>query len=72
MNLAQAKNEDEQYPIEKEIAKITGGVAVIHVGAATETEMKEKLDRWMIVFRLLRQLLQRVYSRFRHSVAANI
>jgi len=45
MNLAQAKNEDEQYPIEKRIAKITGGVAVIHVGAATETEMKEKLDR---------------------------
>jgi len=45
MNLAQAKNEDEKYPIEKRIAKITGGVAVIHVGAATETEMKEKLDR---------------------------
>jgi len=46
MNLAQAKNEDERAPIEKRIAKITGGVAVIQVGAATETEMKEKLDRF--------------------------
>lgn len=46
MNLAEAKNEDEKAPIEKRIAKITGGVAVIQVGAATETEMKEKLDRF--------------------------
>lgn len=46
MNLAQAKDEDEKFPIEKRIAKITNGVAVIKVGAATETEMKEKLDRF--------------------------
>ena len=46
MNLAQAKNEDEKAPIEKRIAKLTGSVAVIEVGAATETEMKEKLDRF--------------------------
>lgn len=46
MNLAQAKNEDEKAPIEKRIAKLKGGVAVIQVGAATETEMKEKLDRF--------------------------
>lgn len=46
MNLAQAKNEDERYPIEKRIARLTGGVAVIQVGAATETEMKERLDRY--------------------------
>jgi len=46
MNLVQAKNEDEKYPIEKRIAKLKGGVAVIQVGAATETEMKEKLDRF--------------------------
>jgi chaperonin GroEL len=46
MNLAQAKNEDEKAPIEKRIARLTGGVAVIQVGAATETEMKEKLDRF--------------------------
>lgn len=46
MNLAQAKNENERAPIEKRIAKLKGGVAVIQVGAATETEMKEKLDRY--------------------------
>jgi chaperonin GroEL len=46
MNLAEAKNEDEKYPIEKRIARLKGGVAVIQVGAATETEMKEKLDRF--------------------------
>lgn len=46
MNLTQAKNEDERHPIEQRIARITGGVAVIQVGAATETEMKEKLDRF--------------------------
>lgn len=46
MNLAQAKTEDEKYPIEKRIARINGGIAVIQVGAATETEMKEKLDRF--------------------------
>lgn len=46
MNLAEAKNEDEKFPIEKRIAKLKGGVAVIQVGAATETEMKEKLDRF--------------------------
>lgn len=46
MNLAEAKTEEEKYPIEKRIARINGGVAVILVGAATETEMKEKLDRF--------------------------
>jgi chaperonin GroEL len=46
MNLTQTKNEDEAFPIEKRIARLTGGVAVIQVGASTETEMKEKLDRF--------------------------
>ncbi|PWT75779.1 MAG: molecular chaperone GroEL [Bacteroidetes bacterium] len=46
MNLTQAKNEDEAYPIEKRIAKLTAGVAVIEVGAHTETEMLEKMDRY--------------------------
>lgn len=46
MNLADAKSEEEKEPIERRIAKLTGGVAVIQVGAATETEMKERLDRF--------------------------
>lgn len=45
MNLAQAKTEDEKYPIEKRIARLKSSVAIIQVGAATETELKEKLDR---------------------------
>lgn len=46
MNLTQCKTEDERYPIEKRIARLTGGVAVIQVGAATEPELTEKLDRF--------------------------
>ena len=45
MNLAQAKTEEEKFPIEKRIARLTGSAAVIYVGAATETELHEKMDR---------------------------
>jgi chaperonin GroEL len=50
--VAQIKVEIEQttsdYDVEKmreRLAKLSDGVAIIHVGAATETEMKEKKDR---------------------------
>lgn len=45
---AQIENTSSDYDREKlqeRLAKISGGVAVIKVGAATETEMKEKKDR---------------------------
>lgn len=45
MNLTQAKTETERFPIEKRIAQLNSSVAVIQVGAATETELNEKLDR---------------------------
>lgn len=45
MNLASEKDEVLKSEIEKRIARLTGGIAVIHVGGATETEMKEKKDR---------------------------
>lgn len=45
MNLTQAKTEVEKYPIEKRIARLNSSVATIKVGAATETELNEKLDR---------------------------
>jgi len=35
----------DKEELKKRVAKIVGGVAVIKVGAATETEMKEKKDR---------------------------
>lgn len=44
----QIKNTSSDYDREKlqeRLAKLAGGVAVIKVGAATETEMKEKKDR---------------------------
>lgn len=45
---AQIENTTSDYDAEKlqeRLAKLAGGVAVIRVGAATETEMKEKKDR---------------------------
>jgi chaperonin GroEL len=45
---AQAENATSDYDVEKlqeRLAKLTGGVAIIRVGAATETELKEKKDR---------------------------
>ncbi|MBW2989757.1 chaperonin GroEL [Candidatus Woesearchaeota archaeon] len=45
---AQADSEDSEYKktdLKKRLAKLGGGVAVIKVGAATETEMKEKKMR---------------------------
>jgi len=35
----------DKEELQKRLAKLSGGVAVIKVGAATETEMKEKKDR---------------------------
>ena len=35
----------DKQMLKQRLAKLTGGVAVLHVGAATEVEMKEKKDR---------------------------
>ena len=45
---AQIEDSTSDYDLEKlqeRLAKLVGGVAVVHVGAATEVEMKEKKDR---------------------------
>ncbi len=45
---AQAQQTESEYDkkdIQKRIGKLSGGVAVINVGAATETELKEKKSR---------------------------
>jgi len=36
----------DKEKLQERLAKLAGGVAVINVGAATETEMKEKKSRW--------------------------
>lgn len=43
--LAETESDYESSKLQERIAKLTGGVAVIKVGAATEVEMKEKKDR---------------------------
>ncbi len=40
--LANAENDFDKEKLQERLAKLTGGVAVIKVGAATESEMKEK------------------------------
>jgi len=43
--VAQTTSEYDKEKLQERLAKLSGGVAVIKVGAATETEMKEKKDR---------------------------
>ncbi|PWB38905.1 MAG: chaperonin GroEL [Parcubacteria group bacterium] len=43
--LSEAESDFDKEKLQERLAKLTGGVAVIRVGAATETEMKEKKDR---------------------------
>lgn len=43
--LEEATSDYERGNLEERLAKLSGGVAVINVGAATETEMKEKKAR---------------------------
>ncbi len=43
--LANAASDYDREKIEQRLAKLSGGVAIINVGAATELEMKEKKDR---------------------------
>jgi chaperonin GroEL len=43
--IAIATSEYDKEKLQERLAKLSGGVAVIKVGAATETEMKEKKDR---------------------------
>lgn len=43
--LKDAKEDHERKYLENRIAKLTGGVAVLYVGAATESEAEEKKDR---------------------------
>ncbi len=43
--IASSDSDFDKEKLQERLAKILGGVAVIKVGAATETEMKEKKDR---------------------------
>ncbi|EIF7444586.1 chaperonin GroEL [Campylobacter jejuni] len=43
--IAETTSDYDREKLQERLAKLSGGVAVIKVGAATETEMKEKEDR---------------------------
>ena len=43
--IKEATSDYDKEKLQERVAKLAGGVAVIRVGAATETEMKEKKDR---------------------------
>jgi chaperonin GroEL len=43
--LAKTKSEYDKEKLEERLAKLSGGVGVIKVGAATEVELKEKKDK---------------------------
>ncbi len=45
VELEKTTSDFEKEKLQERVAKLSGGVAVIKVGAATETEMKEKKDR---------------------------
>ena len=58
---AQMENTTSQYDTEKlqeRLAKLSGGVAVLYVGAASEVEMKEKKDRVDDALRATRAALE--------------
>ena len=43
--IPETEGEYDKEKLQERLAKLTGGVAVIHVGGATEVEVKEKKDR---------------------------
>jgi chaperonin GroEL len=45
MNIEHTASDYDKEKLQERLAKLAGGVAIIKVGAATETEMKEKKDR---------------------------
>ncbi|MCT4697225.1 chaperonin GroEL [Candidatus Cardinium sp. TP] len=43
--IAHATSEYDKEKLQERLAKLSGGVAILYIGAATEVEMKEKKDR---------------------------
>mgnify|MGYP003343471186 CR=1 FL=1 len=43
--LSDESEADNEWHLRDRLSKLTGGVATVHVGASTEVEMKEKMDR---------------------------
>lgn len=60
--IEETKSDFDREKLQERLAKLSGGVAVIRVGAATETEMKEASSVWKTPWQLQRQPLKRASS----------
>ncbi len=52
------KSDYDKEKLQERLAKLSGGVAVLYVGAASEVEMKEKKDRVDDAFRATRAAIE--------------
>lgn len=58
--IAATKSDYDREKLQERLAKLSGGVAVLYVGAASEVEMKEKKTVWTMLFVLLVLLSKKV------------
>ena len=58
--IEETKSDFDREKLQERLAKLAGGVAVIRVGAATETEMQSSV--WKMLLQLRRQLSRKVSS----------
>ena len=56
--IASTKSDYDKEKLQERLAKLSGGVAVLYVGAASEVEMKEKKDRVDDVLRATRAAIE--------------
>lgn len=59
--LNQSENEIEKVFLKERLAKLTGGVAVIKVGAVSKTEIKEKIDRYVDAYNAAKAAIEEGY-----------
>ena len=59
--LSQSDNDFEKATLKERLAKLTGGVAVIKVGAVSKTEIKEKIDRYVDAYNAAKAAIEEGY-----------
>jgi len=59
--LEQSENKFEHSTLKERLAKLTGGVAVIKVGAVSQTEIKEKVDRYIDAYNAAKAAIEEGY-----------
>lgn len=59
--LNQSDNDFEKVTLKERLAKLTGGVAIIKVGAVSKTEIKEKVDRYVDAYNAAKAAIEEGY-----------